>query len=77
MMKTMDKFSPLFNARSVALAGASNDERKWGFVTLKHLIDGGFSGHVYPVNPGVDEILGLKAYRSIADCRRRRIWLWL
>ncbi len=66
-MKTIDKFSPLFNARSVALAGASNDERKWGFVTLKHLIDGGFSGHIYPVNPGVDEILGLKAYTSIAD----------
>jgi acyl-CoA synthetase (NDP forming) len=62
-----DKFSALFYARSVALVGASNDGRKWGFVTLKHLVDGGFAGRIYPVNPSEDEILGLKVYKNIGD----------
>ena len=57
---------PLFNARSVAFVGASNDPGKWGFLTLKHLLDGGFQGRVYPVNPRESEILGLKVYRDIA-----------
>jgi acetyltransferase len=64
---TADKFSALFNARSVALVGASKDGRKWGFVTLKHLVDGGFGGRIYPVNPSENEILGLKVYKSIDD----------
>lgn len=58
--------SPLFDARSVTFVGASNDTGKWGFRTLKHLLDGGFQGRVYPVNPRESEILGLKVYRNIA-----------
>jgi acetyltransferase len=57
----------LFNARSVAFVGASSDPRKWGFLTLKHMIDGGFQGAIYPVNPREPEILGLKGTRNIAD----------
>jgi len=64
---TADKFLPLFYAHSVALVGASNDRRKWGYVTLKHLVDGGFGGRIYPVNPSENEILGLKVYKSIDD----------
>ncbi len=63
-MKT-DQFPFLFNARSVAMVGASNDRRKWGYVILKHLVDGGFGGSIYPVNPGENEILGLKVYKNI------------
>lgn len=62
-----DRFSYLFKARSVALIGASRDANKWGFVVLKHLLNGGFTGKVYPVNPVEDAILGLKVYRSVAD----------
>ena len=61
-----DRFSYLFKARSVALIGASRDANKWGFVVLKHLLNGGYQGKVYPVNPGEDQILGLKVYTSIA-----------
>src|SRR5208283_1733714 len=63
-MKT-DQFSFLFNARSVTMVGASNDRRKWGYVILKHLVDGGFGGSIYPVNPGENEILGFKVYKNI------------
>jgi acetate---CoA ligase (ADP-forming) len=61
------KLEPLFNARSVTFVGASNDPTKWGFNTLKHIIDGGFQGKIYPVNPKESEILGLKVYKTIAD----------
>ena len=57
----------LFNARSVAFVGASSDPGKWGFLTLKHMIDGGFRGKLYPVTPREPEILGLKVTRNIAD----------
>ena len=62
-----DKFAPLFQSRSVALVGASNDRSKWGFIMLRHLIEGGFKGPIYPVNPNEDEILGLKVYKTISD----------
>ena len=63
----INKLAPLFKARSVAFIGASKDPTKWGFLTLKHIIDGGFRGSLYPVNPREPEILGLKVYQGIAD----------
>jgi len=51
----------------VTFVGASNDPGKWGYLTLKHLKDGGFRGPIYPVNPREPEILGLKVYRNVAD----------
>jgi acyl-CoA synthetase (NDP forming) len=62
-----DRFMPLFNAKSIALVGASNDHGKWGFIMLKHLVDGDFRGAIYPVNPGEQEILGLKVYKSVSS----------
>jgi len=64
---TGGKFHALFNARSIAFLGASQDPRKWGFTMLNNVINGGFKGRIYPVNPNEDEILGLKVYKSIAD----------
>ena len=62
-----DRFRPLFEARSVALIGASADPRKWGFAMLRNLLNGGFEGKVYPVNREADELGGLKVYRSVSD----------
>lgn len=64
---TVEKFHALFNARSIAFLGASKDPRKWGFTMLNNLINGGFSGRIYPVNPKEDEILRLQVYKNIAD----------
>jgi acyl-CoA synthetase (NDP forming) len=54
---TGGKFHALFNARSIALLGASKDPGKWGFTMLNNLIKDGFSERIYPVNPKEDEIL--------------------
>ena len=55
----------LFNARSVAVIGVPRG-LKTGSVFLTALLDQGYSGRIYPVNPRADEIAGLKAYPSVA-----------
>jgi len=62
----VNKFTPLFKPRSVAFLGASKDIRKWGFITLKNMVAGGFPGKIYPVNPREEEILGLRVYKSVS-----------
>jgi acetyl coenzyme A synthetase (ADP forming)-like protein len=56
-----------FNPQSVAVVGASRDPEKLGYSVLANLKEGGYPGHLYPVNPKADEILGLKAYPSVLD----------
>lgn len=50
---------------SIAVAGASPSGRGGGFLTP--LIDQGFKGSIYPVNPKYDEIHGYKAYGRVTD----------
>ncbi len=57
----------LFRPSSVALIGASSKELSIGNVIIKNLLHYGFKGPIYPINPKVDEIRGLKAYASILD----------
>ncbi len=57
----------LFNPRSVAVIGASRNPNKIGHKILRNIIDYGFPGNVYPINPKAEEILGLKAYPSVLD----------
>ncbi len=58
---------PLVAPRSMAVVGASGDITKWGGSALKNILDGGYTGTVYPVNPKGGEFFGLKAYASIDD----------
>ncbi|TRZ69739.1 MAG: CoA-binding protein, partial [Bacteroidetes bacterium] len=58
---------PLFKPKAVALIGASAKELSIGNVIIKNLLHYGYKGPIYPVNPKVDEIRGLKAYSSIMD----------
>lgn len=55
-----------FKPRSVAVIGASRNPAKIGHVILKNLIDGGFRGRVFPVNPEASSILGYRAYDSVS-----------
>jgi acyl-CoA synthetase (NDP forming) len=57
----------LFRPRSVAVMGASNNPFSIGNRVVKNILDYGFKGQVYPINPKDKEILGLKAYASILD----------
>ncbi len=55
----------LFRPSSVAVVGASRNPGKIGFFILKNILDSGYGGRIYPVNPHADNILGLKAYSSL------------
>jgi len=57
----------IFRPSSIAVIGASEDERKIGHVVFRNLVKQGFKGKVYPVNPKRKEILGIKCYPSIKD----------
>lgn len=57
---------PLLSPTSIAIIGASTDERKVGHMIVKNILTQGFAGEVYPVNPKADEILGKKVYASIS-----------
>ena len=56
-----------FNPRSIAVIGASRTPGKVGYDILKNIIQYGYEGAVYPINPGVPEILGVKTYSSLLD----------
>jgi predicted CoA-binding protein len=57
----------LFEPRAIAVIGASQDESKIGFKILNNIVSGGYSGKIYPVNPGGGRILGLPVCRDIND----------
>lgn len=55
----------LFSPRAVAVVGASNRELTIGYRIIQNLLEFGYTGPIYPVNPKGGEIRGLKAYPSI------------
>ncbi|TCO44845.1 acetyl coenzyme A synthetase (ADP forming)-like protein [Kribbella antiqua] len=57
----------IMKPRAVAVIGASNETGKIGNSVMKNLVNGGYQGDIYPINPKADEILGLKAFPSITD----------
>jgi len=61
----MDLF---FNAKSVALIGASPEPSKIGNSVMESLVKHDYKGKVYPVNAkGYSEIMGVKAYKNLLD----------
>jgi acetyltransferase len=55
----------LFNPESIAVIGASRQEGKVGYSVLKNLVQYGYKGKIYPINPKAEEILGIKTYPTI------------
>ena len=55
----------IFKPESVAVIGASEKEGSIGSVLVENLIQGGFQGKVYPVNPNYSTVHGLEAYPSV------------
>jgi acyl-CoA synthetase (NDP forming) len=54
-----------FEPSSVAVVGASRSPIKFGHFLLMNLLDLGFKGKVYAVNPNAEEVLGQKTYPSV------------
>lgn len=57
----------LFSPSSVAIVGASLNPFSGGYQFTRFLIDHGFKGKLYPVNPTSSEILGLKVYPGLTE----------
>lgn len=56
-----------FSPDSIAIIGASRDDKKIPGMLLTFLRRNGFAGEVYPVNPSYDSIGDLRCYPSIAS----------
>ncbi len=52
---------------TIAVSGASRSEEKIGYAVMKNILESGFAGDVYPVNPQADQILGEEAFGSVVD----------
>ena len=64
-----EEFSPgrLFSPGSVAIVGASLNPVSGGYQFTRFLIEHGFQGKLYPVNPRLSELLGLKVYPGLTE----------
>ena len=66
MLRDSPELDPLFDPDSVAVVGASPDSFYAGNL-IDNLLDYGFDGDLYPVNPGRDEVWGRHCYDDIDD----------
>jgi acyl-CoA synthetase (NDP forming) len=57
----------MLSPKSIAIVGVSSDFNKLNGRPFKFLLDKGYAGTIYPVNPKYDSIEGIKCYASIAD----------
>ena len=60
-------FNNLISPSAIAVIGASPDRSKIGHAVLQNLVNQGFHGKIYPINPSCGEILGLKCYTEISS----------
>jgi len=63
----LEVMNRLMRPRAIAVIGASDQEGKIGNSVMQNLVNGGFEGEIYPVNPKASEILGKKAYADVSD----------
>jgi len=57
----------LLNPSHVAVVGAGGERMQLGHIVLRNLVDAGFEGVVYPINPSRESVGGIQAYASIAE----------
>ncbi len=61
----------LLYPESVCVIGASRNPQKLGYAILKNVIDSGFKGDIFPVNPSGEEILGYKSFPDVKSIKDR------
>ena len=65
MERKWEAMEAIFKPKAVAIIGASDNPGKLGSHVMRSLIEGRYPGKIFPVNPGKEEILGIKAYPSL------------
>ncbi len=66
-LPSYDRFHKAFTPSSIAVIGASDNPSKIGSKILSNIIEGGYAGRIYPINPHAQEIAGLKVYQKVTD----------
>ena len=59
----------IFSARSIAIIGASGNPQKRGYQVVAKLLNDGYEGRIFPINPTMQELLGLKVYPSLQEVK--------
>ncbi len=67
LISTLASLRAILNPRSVAVVGASRTPGTIGHLVLQSIVQNGFSGVVYPVNPNADAVLSIKTHPSVLD----------
>lgn len=57
----------IFNPESIAVVGATPKSGSFGNRIIKRIIDFGFPGKIYPINPNYDKIVGIETYPEITE----------
>ena len=58
---------PLFAPKSVAVFGASDQVDSVGKIVFHNMLQSGYQGALYPINPNHEKIQGHKAFASISE----------
>lgn len=66
-MQILKQMKQFMEPQSVALIGVSRYTGEGTFNVLENLLSYGYKGRIYPVNPSVSEILGVKTYSKVAE----------
>ena len=66
-MSARRSLDPILRPRSIAVVGASRRKNSIGNAILRHLIEGGFTGPVFPINPSADSVAAVPAFPSVKD----------
>ncbi len=62
---------PFLEPKSIAVIGVSRTPDRPGFLIIKNLKDFGFTGKIYPVNPGGGMVSGIRTYKRIQDLPKK------
>ena len=65
-LSVIDRFTPLFSPKSIAVLGASTTSTTIANNFIRRLKDFGYPGTIYPIHPKAAEVEGLRCYPSIA-----------
>jgi acetyltransferase len=58
---------PLFTPTSVAIFGASNTEDSVGYVVFKNLLESGYKGELYAINPKYEKVQERASYKNLKE----------
>jgi acetyltransferase len=65
--KSVSQLDGILRPKSVAVIGASTSPDKLGHEILRNILDGGYQGAVYPINPKADTILDLPCHTNVKE----------